>query len=146
MLFSVCSVWTLIVFARCTALFVELVVSLLKIPVEKKSVKKFQWKKNSVKVMIQEESWRLGIKIEKHLMSQKIKRSPKKCRVSRVPGNKTFFWPLETLFLHVKKSHLIRSGTSVIFSVKGLTSWLSFMVSNCEFVTFLLVSWVRCGT
>ena len=28
---------------------------------------------------------------------------------------------------------------------KGLTSWLSFMVSNCEFVTFPLVSWVRCG-
>ena len=24
---------------------------------------------------------------------------------------------------------------------KGLTSWLSFVVSNCEFVTFLLVSW-----
>ena len=29
---------------------------------------------------------------------------------------------------------------------KGLTSWLSFVVSNCEFVTLLLVSWVRCGT
>ena len=29
---------------------------------------------------------------------------------------------------------------------KGLTSWLSFVVSNCEFVTFSLVSWVRCGT
>ena len=29
---------------------------------------------------------------------------------------------------------------------KGLTSWLSFVVSNCEFVTFLLVSWVRYGT
>ena len=29
---------------------------------------------------------------------------------------------------------------------KGLTSWLSFVMSNCEFVTFLLVSWVRCGT
>ena len=24
--------------------------------------------------------------------------------------------------------------------------WLSFVVSNCEFVTFPLVSWVRCGT
>ena len=33
-------------------------------------------------------------------------------------------------------------------AVKGLTSWLSFVVSNCEFVTFpfRLVSWVRCGT
>ena len=29
---------------------------------------------------------------------------------------------------------------------KGLTSWLSFLVSCCEFVTFPLVSWVRCGT
>ena len=28
---------------------------------------------------------------------------------------------------------------------KGLTSWLSFVMSNCEFVTFPLVSWVRCG-
>ena len=29
---------------------------------------------------------------------------------------------------------------------KGLTSWLSFVVSNYDFVTFPLVSWVRCGT
>ena len=29
---------------------------------------------------------------------------------------------------------------------KGLTSWLSFVVSYCEFVTFPLVSWVACGT
>ena len=28
----------------------------------------------------------------------------------------------------------------------GLTSWLSFVVSDCEFVTFPLVSWVGCGT
>ena len=28
---------------------------------------------------------------------------------------------------------------------KGLTSWLSFVVSNCEVVTFPLVSWVRFG-
>ena len=27
-----------------------------------------------------------------------------------------------------------------------LTSWLSFVVYDCEFVTFPLVSWVRCGT
>ena len=26
-----------------------------------------------------------------------------------------------------------------------LSSWLSFVVSNCEFVAFQLVSWVRCG-
>ena len=29
---------------------------------------------------------------------------------------------------------------------KGLTSWLSSVVSNCEFDTFPLVSWVRCGS
>ena len=29
---------------------------------------------------------------------------------------------------------------------KGLTSWISFVVSICEFVTFPLVSWVRSGT
>ena len=29
---------------------------------------------------------------------------------------------------------------------KGLTSWLSFVVSNFESVTFPLVSWVGCGT
>ena len=29
---------------------------------------------------------------------------------------------------------------------KGLTSWLSFVVSYCEYVTFPLVSLVRCGT
>ena len=28
---------------------------------------------------------------------------------------------------------------------KGLTSWLSFMMSNCAAVTLPLVSWVRCG-
>ena len=29
---------------------------------------------------------------------------------------------------------------------KGQTSWLSFVVSYCEFVTFPLISWVGCGT
>ena len=28
---------------------------------------------------------------------------------------------------------------------KGLTSWLSFVMSNCDIVTFPLVCWVRCG-
>ena len=28
---------------------------------------------------------------------------------------------------------------------KGLTSWLSFVMSNCEVVSFPLVSRVRCG-
>ena len=30
-------------------------------------------------------------------------------------------------------------------AVKGLTSWLSFVMSNCDVVTFLLIFWVRCG-
>ena len=29
---------------------------------------------------------------------------------------------------------------------KGLNSWLSFVVSNCKFVTFPFVSWIGCGT
>ena len=28
---------------------------------------------------------------------------------------------------------------------KGLTSWPSLVMSNCEVVTFPLVSWVRCS-
>ena len=28
---------------------------------------------------------------------------------------------------------------------KGLTSWLLFVMSNCEVITFPLLSWVRCG-
>ena len=28
---------------------------------------------------------------------------------------------------------------------KGLTSSFSFVMSNCELVTFPLVSWIRCG-
>ena len=32
----------------------------------------------------------------------------------------------------------------VVSAGKGLTSWLSFVMSNCEI--FTLVSWVKCGT
>ena len=28
---------------------------------------------------------------------------------------------------------------------KGLTYWSPFVVSNCDVVTFQMVSWVRCG-
>ena len=28
---------------------------------------------------------------------------------------------------------------------KGLTSWLSSVMSNCDVATFPLVSWVKCG-
>ena len=42
----------------------------------------------------------------------------------------------------------MRLFLSVLWSPtgKGLTFLLSFVVSNCEFVTFPLVSWVRFGT
>ena len=30
-------------------------------------------------------------------------------------------------------------------AVKGLTSWLSFVMSNRDAVTFTSVPWVRCG-
>ena len=30
-------------------------------------------------------------------------------------------------------------------SGKGLTCWLSIVISNCDVVTFPLVSWVMCG-
>ena len=35
---------------------------------------------------------------------------------------------------------------SVVTCWERLTSWLSFVVSGCEIVTFPLVYWVRCGT
>ena len=34
----------------------------------------------------------------------------------------------------------------VVICWERLTSWLSCVVSNCAFVTFPLVSGVRCGT
>ena len=38
-----------------------------------------------------------------------------------------------------------RNAVYILPAGKGLTSWLSFVVYNCEFVTFPLVSRVRCG-
>ena len=29
---------------------------------------------------------------------------------------------------------------------KGLTSWISFVMSNCDVITFPLVFWVSCGS
>ena len=51
-----------------------------------------------------------------------------------------YFWHVllcirARLFVDALKSH----------AVKGLTSWLSIVMSNCDVVTFPLVSWVRCG-
>ena len=42
---------------------------------------------------------------------------------------------------------ILFSKSGIIWAYEGLLySWLSFVVSYCEFVTFPLVSWVRCGT
>ena len=73
------------------------------------------------------------------------------------PPVKYFYWPFQggTSFM----DHLCFSGLCLLClcgclficalwspAWKGLTSWLSFVVSNCEFVTFPFVSCVRCGT
>ena len=51
-------------------------------------------------------------------------------------------------FCLVFAMHCVRLFICALWSPdgKGLTSWLLFVVPNCEFVTFQLVSWVRCGT
>ena len=50
------------------------------------------------------------------------------------------------LFLSCLCYAFVRLFVNALFSPaeKGLTSWLSFVMSNCEVVTFPLVSWVRC--
>ena len=74
------------------------------------------------------------------------------------PSSKIFYWPFQggtsfvDLLCFCSVSCLLclcaRLFICALWSPagKGLTSWLSFVVSNCEFVTFLLVFWVRCGT
>ena len=74
------------------------------------------------------------------------------------PSSKLFYWPFQggtsfvDLLCFCSVFCLIclcaRLFICALWSPygKGLTSWLSFVVSNCEFVTFPLLSWVRCGT
>ena len=47
----------------------------------------------------------------------------------------------------VRKRHGVLKGPrgNTTPAWKGLTSWLSFVMYNCEFVSFQLVSWVRFG-
>ena len=62
-----------------------------------------------------------------------------------------FLYVWNVIWLKFSTNEMNRS-TNFIFDVnmvtcwERLTSWLSFVVSNCEFITFPLVSWVRCGT
>ena len=74
------------------------------------------------------------------------------------PSSKIFYWPFQgaTSFVDLLCFCSVvcllclcaRLFICALWSSagKGLTSWLSCVVSNCEFVTFPLVSWVRCGT
>ena len=74
------------------------------------------------------------------------------------PSSKIFYWPFQggtsfvDLLCFCSVSCLLclcaRLFICALWSPagKGLTFWLSFVVSNCEFVTFPLVFWVGCGT
>ena len=73
------------------------------------------------------------------------------------PSSKIFYWPFQgsTSFVDLLCFCSVlcllclcaRQFICALWSPagKGLTSWLSFVVSICEFVTFPLVSWVGCG-
>ena len=74
------------------------------------------------------------------------------------PSSKIFYWRFQGCilllwFLYVFSVLCLLCLCGLLFicalwspAGKGLTSWLSSVVSNCEFVTFPLVSWVRCAT
>ena len=74
------------------------------------------------------------------------------------PSFKIFYWPFQggTSFVDLLCCFCLvfvmplyaRLFISALWSPAGkrMTSWLSYVVSNCEFVTFPLVSWVSCGT
>ena len=74
------------------------------------------------------------------------------------PASKIFYWPFQggTSFVDLLCFCSVlcllclcaRLFICALWSSagKGLTSWLSSVVVCCEFVTFPLVPWVRCGT
>ena len=76
------------------------------------------------------------------------------------PSSKIFYWPFQGGTSYVDLLCLCFCSVLCLLCLcaclflcalwspagKGLTSWLSFVVSNCEFVTFPLVSWVSRGT
>ena len=55
-----------------------------------------------------------------------------------------FFYVISVLFLLCFRARLFNDAL-LSPAGKGLTSWLSFVMSNCEVVTYPLVSWVRSG-
>ena len=70
------------------------------------------------------------------------------------PPVKYIYWPFQggtsfVLFLSCVCYSFARLFIDALWSPtgKGLTSWLSFVVSYCVFLSFShVVSWVRCGT
>ena len=74
------------------------------------------------------------------------------------PSSKMFYWLFQGGASFVDHlcyfclAFVMLSSASIIDALrspagKGLASWLSFVMSNCEVVTFpFRVSWVRCGT
>ena len=80
-----------------------------------------------------------------------------KCEVGTKPSSKVFYLPFQggASFMDLLCFSVLcllclcgRLFICVLWSPagKGLTSWLSFVVFNCERFTFPLVSLVRCGT
>ena len=74
-------------------------------------------------------------------------RSPVKYSYRPFQGG-TFLWIIHVISVLYLLCFRERLFIKALWSLAGkeLTSWLSFVMSNCEFVTFPLVSWVRCGT
>ena len=58
--------------------------------------------------------------------------------LKRTVSSRRFFWVPPTYVLVEKQEFFSKTHSY-------LTSWLSFVMSNCEVVTFPLVFWVRCG-
>ena len=79
------------------------------------------------------------------LLSNLISRPPVKILLT-VPGGTSFVY-LYVFSVLCLLCLCARLFICALWSPAGkrLTSWLSFVVSNCEFVTFPLVFWVRCG-
>ena len=65
------------------------------------------------------------------------------CETGLSPPVNYFYWSFQGVALWI--IYVISVLFLLCFHGKGLTSWFSFVMSNCEVVTFPLVSWVSCG-
>ena len=68
---------------------------------------------------------------------------------------KYFYWPVSRRYIFCGSFIIFLSCVCYAFvridalwspAGRGMASWLSFVMSDFEIVTFTLVSWVRCGT